>query len=171
MIFTNQASYSVFLRSYSSSSKIVTFCPLGVPRLRERVCMLERERERECVCLCWRERECVWVWERVWMCMCECECMCVRARVCVRLTYISSSTIVAFCPLGVPKLKEKVCGCKWMNVCERECVGVHVWRIVRRQRLPSRVSPFMGWLQLVGSIKLYVSFAEYILLYRALLNV
>jgi len=28
----------------------------------------------------------------------------------------------------------------------------------------------MGWLQLVGSFKLYVSFAEYILFYRALLQ-
>jgi len=50
-----------------------------------------------------------------------------------------------------------VCVCVCVYVCVRECV----------QRTGCGC---MGWLRLVGSIKLYVSFAEYGLFYRALLQ-
>jgi len=42
------------------------------------------------------------------------------------------------------------------------------WR--RRRITGSLVDTYMGWLRLVGSIKLYVSFAEYSLFYRFLLQ-
>ena len=52
-------------------------------------------------------------------------------------------------------VRECVCVC----VCVCVCAGVHVY-----------IFPYMGWLRLVGSLKLHVSFAEYCLFHRALLQ-
>jgi len=54
------------------------------------------------------------------------------------------------------------------------CVGTHVvvWRKIYLTFLHTsqRVTFYMGWLRWVGSLKLQVSFAEYHLFYRALLQ-
>jgi len=54
-----------------------------------------------------------------------------------------------------------MCVCTSMRM-RKECVFVHVWECAR--------DVCMGWLWLVGSFKLYVSFAEDRLFYRALLQ-
>jgi len=55
----------------------------------------------------------------------------------------------------------------------REILSAHsdVYALMRRRMsIMFSVNEHMGWLRLVGSLKLYVSFAEYSLFYRALLQ-
>jgi len=82
------------------------------------------------------------------VCVCVCVCACVCVCMCVPLVWEVSMLRIAPC----------VC------VCACVCVSL-VWEVSTLQ-----IAPTMGWLPSVGSIKLQVSFAEYRLFYRALLQ-
>jgi len=65
-----------------------------------------------------------------------------------------------------------VCACVCACACDTHIyththTHTHIYIYVSRG---GRVGYVMGWLRSVGSIKLYVSFAEYFLFYRALLQ-
>ena len=60
-------------------------------------------------------------------------------------------------------IHDPVCVRVRVRACVRACVHVHMYAYVMWY-------VNMGWLRLVGSLKLWVSFAEYSLFYRALLQ-
>jgi len=74
---------------------------------------------------------CVCVW--VCVCVCVCACVCVRVCKCVCVLARTSSVCVCVCVC--------VCACMFLSVCLTTIIH-------------------MGWLRLVGSIKLYVSFVK-----------
>ena len=83
-------------------------------------------------------------------------------------------------------LRVHVCVCVYVFAIHRECVYASEWVAYVISHVPSRYYPsvyhtwriyicthavcLMGWLRLVGSLKLYVSFLEYHLFYGALLQ-
>jgi len=101
----------------------------------------------------------------VYICVCVYVyvCVCVYVNVCVSLSprvcaslHITSQLLLSL--LGLVDMY--MCVCVWMCT----CVSLSLRVCVSHCALP------MGWLRWVGSIKLWVSFAEYRLFYRALLQ-
>ena len=116
--------------------------------------------------------------ERVYACMCVCVCVCVRACVGVGREKVSVRRRV---------VRQHAYSVKYENVriFENMCKHVKICVINHRYKKDSTKSiihhPYrnmctwdqhvtMGWLRLVGSLKLYVYFAEYRLFYMVLLQ-
>jgi len=93
-----------------------------------------------CICICINE---IHVYMYMYKCMYLWMCLSVYIGECVRV---------------------RVCVC----VCVRVCVCVCVCVCIHRPSSNSTSACTMGWLRLVGSLKLQVSFVEYHLFYRAL---
>jgi len=91
------------------------------------------------------------------VCVCECECVCVRAFLCV-CVFVCLCLCLCLCRCVRERERERMreCVCVCVLVCVCVCCRV--------------AKTHMGWLRLVGSLKLYVTFAEYSLFYRALLQ-
>jgi len=131
------------------------------------VCVSVRERESVCVCVCVREFECMCVY----VCACApcvhaCLCVCVRVCVCVcvcvrvrgRVKFLASHELKSSCAFH--DLNDSCKHHKLTASCK--CHELTASCKCHEQ--------LTGWLRLVGSIKVQVSFAEYCLFYRALLQ-
>ena len=111
--------------------------------------MREGQRKRESVCVCVRERE-----RNVYI------CICTYTYIYIYIYYLSPGLISRSTVLFTRFTRERLYSLLGSLV--RDCIGlkVHSWEIVY----------VMGWLWLVGSLKIQASFAEYSLFYRALLH-
>jgi len=121
--------------------------------------------------MCPRFTECRDLSRCVCACMCVCVCVCVRVCVCV-----CACVCVCVC---VCVVHVHVCVCLSLYVYihlyyknTRICTFIHTDppTYTLRTHTCFFVEHHMGWLRSVGSIKLHVSFAEYLLFYRALLQ-
>ena len=132
------------------------------------VCVRVRVYVRACVRACMCVRTCVLmcVYACVPVCMCVGVCVFVRACVCVCM-YV--------CVCVCVRESVWVCVCVCVQGIHAALTSTHIDHTLKRMywlkhlRTYTRQSD-MGWLQSVGSIKLHVSFAEYCLFHRALLQ-
>ena len=114
-----------------------------------------------CVAVCVFSLECVekFLYIRpVITCVCvyvQCVCACLRVRACVCMCACTSAP-VCMCACVCMCVCFGMCACACLCVCL--CVYTHFCVDVNLEAV-AQVS-YMGWLQLVGSIKLYVSFAK-----------
>jgi len=119
------------------------------------------------------------------VCVCACVCVCERASIvicaCVCMymynyQYMLQIQKAPTQPSPLPKMCVphtcvcvSVCNDKYLFVCVNKYVCTHFNVRCRYDGTHTAIAP-MGWLRLVGSIQLQVSFAEYSLFYRALLQ-
>ena len=159
----------------------------------------ERERESVCVLVCMcgvcvrvLVCVCVYVYVRACLCVLACIyvpvylCVCVRVLVCVCVcacacVCVGGCMCVCLCMCVRARTHMHACVCMYVRVCVCLCVCVCVAIMCLFGQLVCYNMPVghcvnysvnnrMGWLRVVGSLKLYVSFAEYRLFYRALLQ-
>ena len=149
-----------------------------------RLCACESVR----VCVCEREWVCVWV------CVCVCVCAYVSVSVCVCVCMSYLGTLIRL----VTRIRNRKLNENNIQIAPPTIVrlsffffrwcflsqAVGTKRVLQKRRIPPQkllggefstpVPVFcllcMGWLRLVGSLKLQVSFTEYSLFYRALLQ-
>jgi len=111
-----------------------------------------------CECAFCMGSSCMYVWVCI-MYVCEDyhvrvqRSSCIHVRVCIS----SRGHLHCMCAVIQSRIVHYVCEVHYVCVQRSSCI--HVWVCIH-----------MGWLRSVGSIKLYVSFAEYCLFYKALLQ-
>jgi len=118
-----------------------------------------------CVCVCVRVCVCVCVCVCACVCVCVCMCVCVCVWVCVCVdtnfarTWRRGSGTEQIPVLGSTVRHDSFTfWYDWFMCVWHDSFLCVAWLI------------HMGWVRLVGSLKLYVSFAEYGLFFRALLQ-
>ena len=109
---------------------------------------------------------CVWTYDsfmcaHLYVCtLCDVWCICVCTCVYMYCVWTYDSLMCAHLYICT------VCDIWFICVCTFVCMYL-MWHMMHFTRISYAIS-LMGWLRLVGSIKLYVSFAEFSLFYRAL---
>ena len=119
--------------------------------MKERASARACDRERVRVCMCMSVRVCMCMLVRVCMCMLVHVCMCMSVRVCMCMLVRTIKILGLFCKRA-------------LDILQKRPVQSYTYTSKRGQ------ARCMWWLRLVGSLKLQVSFAEYRLFNRALLQ-